>query len=200
MTRRLGRAALAHDAMNFYPVLVRPIDSHAGRGLARIDGRAALESYLAERPEDDFFVTPFVDYRSADERYRKFRIAFIDGEAYACHMAIADQWMIYYLNAGMRESVAKRDEEARFMRDFDGDFAYRHEAALAAIAERVDLDYFAIDCGELPDGRLLLFEADIAMIVHAMDPPDIFPYKGVQMRKVFAAFQAMIHRRATAAA
>jgi len=29
-----------------------------------------------------------------------------------------------------------------------------------------------------------------------MDPPEIFPYKAPQMRKVFEAFAAMLHRRA----
>ena len=194
--RRVERSSLAEIADDEFPFIARPVDSHAGRGLMRIDGRAALEAYLGARDEDAFSIAPFIDYRSADGFFRKYRIAFIDGAPFACHMAIADQWMIYYLNAGMRESAQKRDEEARFMRDFDDDFACRHRAALAAIAERIGLDYFAIDCGELPDGRLLVFEADIAMIVHAMDPPDLFPYKGPQMRKVFDAFRAMLRRRA----
>jgi glutathione synthase/RimK-type ligase-like ATP-grasp enzyme len=179
-----------------FPLIVRPVDSHAGRGLARIAGATELEAYLSERPEAQFFIAPFIDYRSADGLYRKYRIAFVGGRPFACHMAITDQWMIYYLNAGMRESAAKRAEEAQFMRDFDDDFARRHAAALAAIAERVGLDYFAIDCAELADGRLLLFEADVAMIVHAMDPPDIFPYKGPPMRKLFGAFRAMLLERA----
>jgi hypothetical protein len=34
------------------------------------------------------------------------------------------------------------------------------------------------------------------MIVHAMDPPDMFPYKPPQMRKVFDAFRAMLQRAA----
>jgi hypothetical protein len=34
------------------------------------------------------------------------------------------------------------------------------------------------------------------MIVHDMDPPDLFPYKKPQMRKVFDAFEAMLRRRA----
>ncbi|HXQ49453.1 MAG TPA: hypothetical protein VN802_00035 [Stellaceae bacterium] len=194
-TRRVARAALAREILAF-PLIMRPVDSHAGRGLARLEGRAMLETYLEAHGDDSFYIAPFIDYRSADGLFRKYRIAFIDGAPYACHMAICDQWMIYYLNAGMRESAAKRAEEARFMADFDADFARRHGAALDAIAERIGLDYFAIDCAELPDGRLLLFEADIAMIVHAMDPPEIFPYKGPQMRKVFDAFRAMLRRRA----
>jgi glutathione synthase/RimK-type ligase-like ATP-grasp enzyme len=192
--RRLARAALA-QSRNF-PFIVRPIDSHAGRGLARIDDGAALEAYLLERTEDAFLIARFIDYRSADGLFRKYRIAFIAGAPYACHMAVSDRWMIHYLNAGMFESTQKRAEEERFMRDFDDDFARRHKAALGAIAERIGLDYFAIDCGELLDGRLVLFEADIAMILHAMDPPNLFPYKAPQMRKVFDAFCAMLTARA----
>lgn len=37
------------------------------------------------------------------------------------------------------------------------------------------------------------------MIVHSMDPPDLFPYKQRQMEKVFKAFQAMLHNAACAA-
>jgi hypothetical protein len=114
-------------------------------------------------------------------------------------MAVADQWMIYYLNANMKESAAKRAEEAQFMAGFDDDFAQRHRAALTEIAQRIGLDYFGIDCAESADGKLLLFEADIAMIVHAMDDPAIFPYKVPQMRKVFDAFGAMLRQRSQAA-
>jgi hypothetical protein len=45
----------------------------------------------------------------------------------------------------------------------------------------------------------LVFEVGTAMIVHAMDPPDLFPYKRPQMEKVFQAFQTMLHNAARAA-
>jgi hypothetical protein len=179
-----------------FPIIARPIGSHAGDGLSKLDDAVAMADYLRGRPETEFYISPFIDYRSADGLFRKYRIALIDGRPYACHMAVSHHWMVHYLNAGMTESAAKRGEEARFMTTFDHDFAMRHEAALGAIAERVGLAYFAIDCGELKDGRLLLFEADVAMIIHAMDPPDMFPYKGPQMRKVFAAFDAMLRKYA----
>jgi hypothetical protein len=100
--------------------------------------------------------------------------------------------MVHYLNAAMLESAENRAFEARFMADFDADFAVRHRMAFAGLHERIGLDYFAIDCAETKVGQLLLFEADVAMIVHDMDPPDLFPYKAPQMRTVFAAFQAML--------
>jgi hypothetical protein len=175
-----------------FPIIVRPVDSHAGNGLAQLAGAGDIVSYLGDQPALEFFIAPFVDYRSADGLYRKYRVALIAGRPYACHMAISTHWMIHYLNAGMMESADKRAEEARFMAEFDRDFAVRHGPALAAIAERIGLDYVTMDCAETPDGRLLVFEAGNGMIVHAMDPPALFPYKAPQMRKVFGAFEAML--------
>ena len=68
-------------------------------------------------------------------------------------------------------------------------------AALGAIVARISLDYFIVDCAETRDGRLLVFEADNTAIVHDMDPPEVFPYKSPQMRRIFDAFAAMIERR-----
>jgi hypothetical protein len=144
------------------------------------------------------FVTPFVDYRGADGLFRKYRIALIDGAPFLCHMAVSAHWMVHYLNAGMTESAAKRDEEAQAMLSFDAGFARRHAAAFAAFVERIGLDYVALDCAETADGRLLLFEADVAAIVHAMDPPELFPYKPAQMRRVLAAFRDLLAARAGA--
>jgi hypothetical protein len=179
-----------------FPVIVRPRGSHAGAGLARIDDRAAMLRYLAGRQEQEFFIARFVDYASGDGLFRKYRIVFIDGQPYACHLAIADRWDIWYLNAGMSLSAIKRGEEEAFMQNFDTGFAHRHRAALRGIAERIGLDYFTVDCAETGNGSLLIFEADNTAIVHDMDPPDIFPYKLPQMRRVFDAFAAMLDRRA----
>src|SRR5580700_6716596 len=176
------------------PVIIRPRGSHAGVGLAKVDDRAAIGRYLADRPEQEFFVARFVDYASQDGLFRKYRIVFVDGRPYACHMAIADRWDIWYLNAGMAFSESKRLEEQRFMRDFDSDFALRHQGALAALADRIGLDYFTIDCAENKTGELLIFEADNTAVVHNMDSPELFPYKAPQMRKIFDAFAAMLVR------
>ncbi|HEX8988408.1 MAG TPA: hypothetical protein VF816_10630 [Rhodocyclaceae bacterium] len=206
-TLRVPRAALAAVAAGEaamdeslpgceFPIIVRPLDSHAGHDLCKVGDRAALQSYLAAVTVDRFFVSPFIDYRSSDGLFRKFRIALIDGRPYACHMAVSDDWMIHYLNAGMADSAAKRAEEERFMATFDQDFAVRHAQALAAIAQRMGLEYVCIDCAETADGRLLVFEVDHAMVVHALDPEDVYPYKLPQMRKVFGAFREMLGRHA----
>ncbi len=182
-----------------YPVLIRPVDSHAGADLAKADGPEDLAAYLLASREQAFFVTAFVDYRGADGRFRKYRIVFFDGAPYLCHMAVSEHWMVHYLNAGMTGSAAKRAEEAQAMADFDGGFARRHAAAFALLHARLGLDCFSIDCAETADGRLLLFETDVAAIIHMMDPPDLFGYKIPQMRRVFAAFEDLLRARAATA-
>jgi hypothetical protein len=179
-----------------YPVLLRPAGSHAGQDLEWLDGRESLALYVAEASTERFFLANFIDYRGADGLFRKYRIAFIAGRPYLCHMAASEHWMVHYLNAGMGESDAKRTLEAEAFATFDDGFARRHAAALSAIDAWVGLDYHQIDCAEMPDGRLLLFEADTAAIIHTMDPPDLFPYKPPQMHRVMQAFGEMLRRRA----
>jgi len=199
---RLAQAARSADMLAdiavdlAFPVIVRPRGSHAGNGLARIDDGASLASYLDEHEGDLFLISRFVDYASADGLFRKYRLVLVDGHAYACHMAIAELWDIWYLNAGMMESALKRLEEETFMRTFDIGFGRRHQAALTAMAERIGLDYFTVDCAETKDGSLLIFEADNTAVVHNMDSSVVFPYKPPQMRKIFDAFAAMLERRA----
>jgi hypothetical protein len=95
----------------------------------------------------------------------------------------------------MADDAAKRAEEAELMATFETGFATRHADAFTALHAAFRLDYFAIDCAEDRDGRLLVFEADTAMIVHDMDPPDLYPYKRPAMATLFAAFQALIASR-----
>ena len=179
-----------------FPIIIRPRGSHAGVGLAKVDDCTALGRYLIERTEPEFFVSRFVNYANDDGLFRKYRIVIVDGRPYACHMAIADRWDIWYLNAGMAFSESKRLEEENFMDTFDSAFAVRHQRALTAMIDRIGLDYFTVDCAENKDGELLIFEADNTAVVHNMDAPEVFPYKPPQMRAIFEAFAAMLHRRA----
>ena len=179
-----------------FPLIVRPVGTHAGVGLEKLDTPGAVGVYLAMHTDAQFYVAPFVNYASPDGKFRKQRIAFIKGRAYPSHLAISDDWMVHYLSAGMAADPARRAEEARWMETFDADVAVRHADAFAALSRRLGLDYFGVDCAELPDGRLLLFEADVAMIVHDLDPEDVFPYKKPAMRRLFAAFQAELARSA----
>jgi glutathione synthase/RimK-type ligase-like ATP-grasp enzyme len=192
--RRQGVDVLLPDGA--FPVLLRPLHTHAGGGLAKIDSADDLAMALLTANADAFYLTQFIDYRSPDGWFRKYRIAFVDGAPFLCHMAASEHWMIHYLNAGMGESAAKRAAEAAAMADFDTGFAIRHQRAFKAIHSTIGLDYFSIDCAEAPDGSLLVFEADVAAIIHSMDDPAIYPYKPATMQRCYDGFAAMLRHRA----
>jgi hypothetical protein len=192
-----GRGVL-HDVLpdGAFPLIIRPLDSHAGHGLEKVDDLAALARYLAAGAEPDFFIASFVDYSGPDGRYRKYRVVLVDGVPFAGHMGVSTHWMIHYLNAGMVESVEKRAEEEAFMRDFEAGFAQRQQLGLRSVHERFGLDYLVLDCAETPDGALLVFEVDAGAVVHSMDPADMFPYKVPAMQKIFDAFRVLLKRTA----
>jgi glutathione synthase/RimK-type ligase-like ATP-grasp enzyme len=194
-TARMDRAMAMQLTDAAFPLIVRPVDSHAGTDLQKVDDGAALRDYLAAHPASEFYLAPFVDYAGPDGQFRKCRIVLVDGKPFICHLAISSHWMVHYLNAGMDDSAAKRAEEAAGMAAFDDGFARRHAAALAEIGARIGLPYMGIDCAETRDGRLLIFEVDNAMVVHAMDDPGRYPYKKPVMDKVFGAFEAMLRSR-----
>jgi hypothetical protein len=195
LNRRMNRHMMKDLA---FPIVIRPIDAHGGKGFAKIDHDEALRHYLATHEQAEFYAADYLDYRSADGQFRKYRIALINHEPHLCHLAITDHWMVHYIAAGMEVSADKQAEEAHAFAEFHKGFGHRHRDALANIARLLDLDFVVLDCAELPDGRLLLFEADNRGWVHAVDPADIFPYKAAHMASVFSAFRAMLLRKMVA--
>ncbi|MDR2187525.1 MAG: hypothetical protein LBE62_05645 [Azonexus sp.] len=174
-----------------FPVILRPIGSHAGHGLEKIEQAQNFSDYLSSVPENEFYISRFIDYQSADGLFRKYRIALVGGIPFIAHMAISSHWMIHYLNAGMYEDEHKRREEACFMDNFPA-FAAKHGPALRGIYQRAGLDYFCVDCAETPDGDLLVFEIDHAMVVHAMDSAKRFPHKPRHILKIREAVENLI--------
>lgn len=198
-TQRLDRAGVeaairceegSANGLPAFPFVIRPVGTHAGKGMARVGSIADLADYLRAATADFFYLSPFHDYRGPDGLFSKQRIVFIQGHAYPSHLALSDHWMVHYLNGGMSESPEKRAVEAAWIEDFDTDFAMRHGEAFSVLCDGIGLDYFGIDCAELPDGRLLVFELDTAMVVHNMDDPALFPYKTAPMQRLFGAFVA----------
>jgi glutathione synthase/RimK-type ligase-like ATP-grasp enzyme len=183
-----------------FPAIIRPSCSHAGKNLARIEDRESLRTYLKTISDDLFYVAPFIDYRSADGFWRKYRLVFVAGRPFPYHLAIHSDWAIWYYNARMDLDPWKRSEEARFVRDIREAFPEQAVAALQVIGERVGLDYFGVDCGVMPDGRLVVFEIETGMIVHDWDAPNSFPYRQDCVRSIRRAFEAMIDFRVAASA
>jgi len=180
-----------------FPALVRPLASHAGQGLFLCDTRAQFLAWRESCDEPmDAYVTRFVDVRSADGLYRKYRVVFVNGEPFPVHLAIHDDWGVWYYNAGMERFAGRRAEEERFLGDIGAVLGASGIATLREIAARVGLDYCGLDFGRLDDGRLVLFEVETGMIVHDNDPAEIYPYKAPAIARIRAAFGHMLGQRA----
>jgi len=149
---------LARTAGLDLPVLVREPGSHGGTKLLRLaadDGLQVLDQFAFDGRE--FYVTEFVDFRSPDGVYRKYRVVVIDGVPYARHLVAAMTWKIHAAARPelMDQPVYEREEE-EFLRDFRaGD-----NPGFGAIASTLGLDFFGVDFAVDPTGDILVFEAN----------------------------------------
>ena len=177
-----------------------PFGSHAGEGLKKLDDRAG-DTRLSRRTfTGRLFHLAICRLSQRGRSVSKISHRF-DRRAALClpHGDIEPLDDPLSQRRYDRQSARIAPRRRRSCADFDQAFGARHQAALREIARRSGLDYLIMDCGETRQGELLIFEVGNAMIVHAMDPEDVFPYKATQMKKLFAAFQTMLRSRALAA-
>jgi Tfp pilus assembly protein PilF len=189
---RLGALAPAGIAP---PLLFRPLGAHGGQGVRRIDD----EAMLALVPAGGCYLAQFVDFVSPDGWYRKYRMIFVDGQAFPYHLAIGRDWLLHYWTAGMEQDPARLAEERRFVEHPEAVLGEDLMAALPVIAARLGLDYAGIDFSLLPDGRMLVFEANATMLVHPEKDPRL-AFRNSAVATIQSAFDAMLTRRAQAPA
>ncbi len=196
-------AAAVHAALKVagigYPAIVRPAGEHGGEGVVLLGSPAdpGNPTPLGERHlTAEMYLTAYYEYRSPDGCYRKYRVIYIDRVPYPYHLAIGDQWLLHYFSADMLSAPWKLEEERRFLDDPEQALGVQAWATLRAIGQRMDLDYCGIDFSLLPDGRVLVFEANATMLVHPEAEQDALRFKNVYIDRIFDAFDAMMARRA----
>jgi tetratricopeptide (TPR) repeat protein len=171
------------------PFLVRPIGSHGGKDLLLVGGDAPDEP---PPPAMAYYLTEFVDFRSADGFYRKYRTVFVDGRPLPYHLAVSPKWMVHYESSGMDQHPDRLAEEMRFLESPAGALGSEAATAIASVGAALGLDYAGIDFTMTPDGRVLLFEANATMLVHPEAPSSALAHKNPYIERIFAAFRAMI--------
>lgn len=175
-----------------YPVIVRRIGAHGGDGVILLE---SPEDTAEIAYADNTYLTSYVDYQSADGWYRKYRVIFVDRKPYPYHLAISSHWLVHYDTADMLNPGWKVREEAWFLNDPRGAVGAPAWAALEAIAERMDLDYAGVDFSILPDGKLLIFEANATMLVHLETYHEALKFKNWHVLNIFDAVEQMLNRR-----
>lgn len=143
-----------------YPVILRIAGDHGGRSMVKMDGPDDLDPLFSiPWGGNTLYVTEFVDYRDDDGLYRKTRLVVVGDEYFVRHRVRGDRWMIHVADRDRRSL----EEESAFLAGFDREWRPRLDGIIAAIRERIGLDYFGIDCSLRPDGRVLVFEANVGM-------------------------------------
>jgi hypothetical protein len=188
-------AALNKEFAGFrLPLLVRVAGPHGGDDFDKFDNWPDISDFVCRRPAANYYLIEYIDYRSVDGLFRKYRVIFIDGEILPYHLAIHDDWKVHHFRTDMANHAWMRQEEERFLDDIGGVFDTAHQETLQAMAAATGLDYGGIDFGIDRDGRIVVFEANASMLVHDEKNED-FAYKNPYIAKIKNAFDAMLSRR-----
>jgi tetratricopeptide (TPR) repeat protein len=188
------QAALASPSA----VLVRPVGTHGGDDFEKIEDPVELASLLAQRPDTDRYLIEYIDYRSADTYFRKYRFIFVDEEILPYHLAIASDWKVHHDGTDMVDHRWMQQEEEAFLHNPGTVFDADHYRVLREIQRRIGLDYFGIDCGLDRSGNLVVFEVNASMLVHGQN--EQFPYKAPFVHRIKSAFDEMLRKCAGAVA
>jgi hypothetical protein len=193
--RKLAANAIRAMEDIAYPILLRRPGYHTGQHFHRVETRIALISALDQLGDGDLLVIDYMDARGADGMARKYRVMFIDGELYPLHLAISHDWKVHYFTAAMADDAAFRAEESRFLNDPAAVIGADGMAALAAIADRLGLDYAGIDFGLAADGTILVFEVNATMVLIPPSADPIWDYRRPAIGRAFAGVDRMLANR-----
>jgi hypothetical protein len=100
--------------------------------------------------------------------------------------------MVHHGTADMTKRPDRLAEELRFLAEPEAAIGALAMAAVAAIGERLDLDYCGVDFAVRPDGSVLVFEANATMLAHPEAPDSPLAPKNPYVERILGAFQAMI--------
>lgn len=192
-----GNAQFANYNSGF-PALARPLGSSTGIGLVKLEDRESLDHYLKQSRGEILNICPFIDFKSKDGLYRKYRVFVIDGEIYPEHCVAHNHWNVHSSSRMtlMQNNQRLRQEEQAFVDDLSTVLSPAHQAIIKNIHKKLSLDYFGIDFSFTTDGELLVFEANAGMRVNTDYLKD-FKYLATPITKIIDAFKQMINYRIT---
>jgi tetratricopeptide (TPR) repeat protein/glutathione synthase/RimK-type ligase-like ATP-grasp enzyme len=182
---------VAQNGLGF-PILLRVVGTHGGDALEKLNDTDEVEKFLKQHQSKEYYVTEFVDYRSNDGFYRKYRFIFVDGEIFPYHLAIHDTWKVHHFRTDMENHLWMQEEEAAFLADPWRTFSSGHQVALREIHKVIDLEFFGLDCSLDSQGNILVFEVNASMLVH--DDNMALPYKTFYCARIKGAFHDMLLR------
>lgn len=189
-------SALAHDGFSF-PLLLRSPGFHAGKFFTRVEDENELSEVLPSIPGHELMVIDYLDTRSRDQKFRKYRVMIVDGMIYPLHAAISSkEWKLHYFSADMTDNPDHRAEDEAFLNDMPKALGPKAMRALEAIRNEMELDYAGIDFGLSPEGDIFFFEANATMVVLPPDKDIKWDYRRPAVKRILDALHVMLDKKA----
>jgi glutathione synthase/RimK-type ligase-like ATP-grasp enzyme len=174
-----------------FPYILRVAGDHNGKSMLLLKGMEEKRN-LHVFPFDgrDFYLTEFVDCQDEAGLYHKQRIVLIDGEPILLNSTYGGDWNVH---ADSRTFMLEREswekDRAR-MAMLETEVLPAMGAAFEEIANRMQLEFFGIDCNVGHDGKMLIFEANANMnILH-----NKYPAANARMNMINKKIHAMLTR------
>jgi hypothetical protein len=186
-----------------FPAIFRFAGRHQGSGTMIVRGIASVAADLARAKArglgEEFYLTAFVETRLPDGLFRKFRFFYYRDRIVMRHMIVANQWSVHARDREdfMNDRADLIEEERRVVAaGFDG-LPEMTKATLRAVGPAMGMDFFGLDCAIMPDGRVVLFEANATMsfavrtLENTFGDPR-FPHRDLCLAPSLDAFRAML--------
>jgi hypothetical protein len=154
-----GTGSLAEhiaDAGHLYPVLLRPAGSHGSSGLVRAADDTDVAA--AAGAVGTCTVTDFVDFRSEDGLWRKYRMIYAGGTLFRRHLLVDQQWNVVGNSRFFMHERALFGEEREWLSRPVAPETDSIDARVRELFEAMELDFGVIDYALPPDGELVIFE------------------------------------------
>ena len=174
----LAARAIVRSGLHF-PLLIRQAGRHTGEFTGLVHSPDDLPSAL--QASTDHLATEFVDFRSPDGVYRKYRVWCVGERLVFRHMVGSDEWNVHVsVRDGFMADRPDLIAEERALFEAGGPPEPVMQV-LRAIRERMELDLFGVDFAILPDGEVLLFEANATMnfIAFSREGPYTYTQKSI---------------------
>ncbi len=190
---RPGAAAVAAERAGLaFPAILRRAGTHGGNIVGRVETLDELRAGLTE--PGDYVLTEFVDFRSADGLFRKYRLWSFSGRVVLRHMLTSDHWNVH-VSERVRFMLNRPrliDEEIRLLARHEGDFPEAIHVMFRAVQDRMGLDFFGMDFGIDRDGQAVLFEANATMSFFPLVAHPRFAYLEKILAPARQAFHSML--------
>lgn len=148
------------DARSFvFPAILRQVGTHTGQTVQYIPDFDSLASLL--KSSKSYYLTEFVDFKSDDGLFRKYRVFVIGRKFIFRHMLVSDYWEVHASDRlrFMQHHRELLEEERSY---FENGISPLIESFISEISQNSNLDFLGIDFGCV-NNQCVLFEANATM-------------------------------------